>query len=468
MSDFGVSDPELRARLERTLHTGIQRLQNRQNSDGGWGWWEGSPSDSYLSAYVLLGLVRARAAGIVLDDQIVQAAASYLQQSQPPDLDVLQGWQLDRLTFEQFVLGQLNLSNAAISGHLFDRRDLLSPWAQGLLAVILEQLSPGNSSTRDLVSNLETSALRSASGAHWEIREPLSSERNFLGTLGNSAVVVYVLAQRDPGAPLLTDAVRYLMENRDADGSWHSTYTSAWAVMALDQVIKGTGELGGTFTFTAAVNGMPIASGQAGELAAQAPTQAGVPLSELNRDVPNPLVIERAAGNGRLYYRAALDIDRPAADVLPLAQGMSLQRDYEAGEGTQVGQRVKVHLTLTLPQDIYYLALEDTIPAGAEIVDASLKTSQVDPDVETSTVQIYDPRRPYEDGWGWWLFNPASIYDDHITWTADYLPAGTYELTYSLLLLQPGEYQVIPARAWQFYFPEVQANSAGETFEIVK
>jgi uncharacterized protein YfaS (alpha-2-macroglobulin family) len=88
--------------------------------------------------------------------------------------------------------------------------------------------------------------------------------------------------------------------------------------------------------------------------------------------------------------------------------------------------------------------------------------------VEPSTVQIYDPRRPYEDGWGWWLFNPASIYDDHITWTANFLPAGTYELTYSLLLLQPGEYQVIPARAWQFYFPEVQANSAGETFEIVK
>jgi hypothetical protein len=58
------------------------------------------------------------------------------------------------------------------------------------------------------------------------------------------------------------------------------------------------------------------------------------------------------------------------------------------------------------------------------------------------------------------------MYDDHITWTAERLPAGTYELTYTLVLLQAGQYRVLPARAWQLYFPEVQANSAGSVFEI--
>ena len=32
--------------------------------------------------------------------------------------------------------------------------------------------------------------------------------------------------------------------------------------------------------------------------------------------------------------------------------------------------------------------------------------------------------------------------------------------------LQAGEYRVLPARAWQFYFPDVQGNSAGAVFEI--
>jgi uncharacterized protein YfaS (alpha-2-macroglobulin family) len=39
-------------------------------------------------------------------------------------------------------------------------------------------------------------------------------------------------------------------------------------------------------------------------------------------------------------------------------------------------------------------------------------------------------------------------------------------LTYTLVPLQTGEYQVLPTRAWQTYFPEVQATSAGARFEI--
>ena len=104
--------------------------------------------------------------------------------------------------------------------------------------------------------------------------------------------------------------------------------------------------------------------------------------------------------------------------------------------------------------------MEDYIPAGAEILDTNLKTSQ--------QFSEYDVSDPFGDGWGWWYFNDPQIYDEHITWAVDYLPAGTYELTYILVLNQPGQYRVIPAQAWQFYFPEVQGNSAGMVFEIVE
>jgi uncharacterized protein YfaS (alpha-2-macroglobulin family) len=64
------------------------------------------------------------------------------------------------------------------------------------------------------------------------------------------------------------------------------------------------------------------------------------------------------------------------------------------------------------------------------------------------------------------LFSQPRIYDERIAWAADYLPAGTYELVYTLAILQPGEFRVLPARAWEFYFPEVFANSAGEVVKI--
>ena len=41
-------------------------------------------------------------------------------------------------------------------------------------------------------------------------------------------------------------------------------------------------------------------------------------------------------------------------------------------------------LTLTLPNDTYYVMLEDHIPAGTEILDQTLKTSQLGEDEPTS------------------------------------------------------------------------------------
>ena len=104
--------------------------------------------------------------------------------------------------------------------------------------------------------------------------------------------------------------------------------------------------------------------------------------------------------------------------------------------------------------------VEDYLPAGAEVLDTSLKTSQ------QGALPVYDPSQPYNEGWGWWYFGQSQVYDDHIAWAADSLPPGTYELTYQLVILQAGEYRVLPTRAWEFYFPEVQGNSAGEIFKI--
>jgi uncharacterized protein YfaS (alpha-2-macroglobulin family) len=112
-----------------------------------------------------------------------------------------------------------------------------------------------------------------------------------------------------------------------------------------------------------------------------------------------------------------------------------------------------------VPETAYYLLVEDYLPAGTEVLDTRLLTSQQElPEI--------DPQRPFEEGWGWWFFSIPQVYDDRIAWAVDSLPAGTYELTYTLVILQPGEYRVLPARAWQFYFPEVQGTSAGEVFEI--
>jgi hypothetical protein len=242
----------------------------------------------------------------------------------------------------------------------------------------------------------------------------------------------------------------------------------------MDEVMKSTGELNSNYTFGASLNGNPIASGEAGGETQLKPVTSTLPISSLYPNDPNSLTIQRQAGDGRLYYTAALNVSRPAEDVASFNGGISVTRFYypygsDLATATpissaRVGDKVVVRLVIVLPTDAYYLKVEDFIPAGTEIYNTNIKTTQLGDMGEP--LPLYDSSDPFSSGWEWWLFNPARIYDDHISWTASYLLAGTYELTYTLDILQAGEYHVLPTHAWLVYFPEVQGNSAGGILEI--
>jgi uncharacterized protein YfaS (alpha-2-macroglobulin family) len=472
LQTFGIESPELKARLDRTLKQGLDHLLTLQNADGGWGWWQAEQSDAYITAYVLFGLASTKDAGISVPEDVISKAISYISTSMITPSQTTQAWMLDRLAFENFALKKAGSGDLSSANQLFEVRDQLSPWAKGLLTLSLDLLSSSSTQVPTLISDLQATAIRSATGVHWEAAT--RDWRNMTSTLSNTAMVVYTLAQVEPASTLLPDAVNYMMSNRTAGGFWSSSYESAWILLSMNEVMKGTGELGSNYGFSASLNDTQIASGQAGGETQLNPVVTSLPISDLYPHDPNALVIQRDAGTGRLYYTAALNVYRPVEDIAPLDRGISVSRAYfplgadlktaTPVTSARVGDLLTARLTIVLPTDVYHFVVEDYIPAGAEILNTNLKTSQLGINGEPGP--LYDPRDPYSSGWGWWLFNPAQIYDDHISWTASYLPAGTYELTYTLTLLQPGEYKLLPARAWMFYFPEVQGNSAGGMLEI--
>jgi hypothetical protein len=261
---------------------------------------------------------------------------------------------------------------------------------------------------------------------------------------------------------------------------WGSTYEDAWVILALTEAMKGFGELQADFGFSASLNDAPVATGDVSGTEIFTPVSATVPLEYLSPGSPNALVIGRESGLGRLYYRASLFLSRPVESVRPLNKGMDIRRAYfdaDCGADPLTGcsplstlelapdTQLTARLTLTLPNDSYYVMLEDHIPAGTEILNQTLKTSQQGQNGLDVQV-VYDADDPFARGWGWWYFNEPQIHDETITWTADYLPAGTYELTYTLIPTQAGQFQVLPAHAWQAFFPDVQGTSAGKMFEI--
>ncbi len=484
LNGAGLSDPALTERVTTSTTASLSRLLSLQNEDGGWNWWgrsfftddgtQANPSDPYISAYVFFGLLRARELGMSVNEDALQRAGTYLSALYPDLTDSTASAKLDEITFVQFVLSHANTFNETILDQLYAGRDRLSPSSRALLAYILNKVNPADGRVRDLLSNLESSAVITASGAHWE------TPRENILTTGSSiyttSLVVYILAQLDSANPVVFNAVRYLAAHRNARGLWNIGHENAWAIIALNEAMVGFGDLNADFVFHATINGGPLASGDVSGNQVLEPVNASLPIQFLSATSPNLLTVQREEGLGRLYYRAALKVNRPVEDVEPLDAGMRIDRIYtQTGcekdcpsiSSTQLStsQPVAARLTLVLPHEAHYVMVEDFIPAGTEILNRSLKTQGIASTDAQVEVQ-FDDSDPFAEGWGWWLFHEPQIRDDSILFTADYLPAGTYVLTYTLIPLQAGEYRVLPAHAWESFFPEVQGTSAGAIFEI--
>jgi uncharacterized protein YfaS (alpha-2-macroglobulin family) len=475
----GIDNPDLKNQLNQQIQEELKSILTVQNKDGGWGWAEGHESDPYLSAYVVYGLARASQAGYTLDADVLAKGLQYGQSVLIAPTATTKNTDLDRLAFQVYALQVAGFSVKDADG-LYGVVQNLSPWARAMLALTLELQNKSDPHIKAIVSDLESKAVRSATGAYWET--PGDPEVNYASANFTSAVVLAALAHFDPASNLVADAVRYLVAHRLNSGTWSSSYESAWALVALGEALQGTGDLQSSFAFSATLNDAVMLKGQAGGAGSLTPVAASVPLSTLDLTAPNALKLIHEAGDGRLYYRAFLQVDRPVESAPAMQHGITIDRAYfPAGADCRTtacqpviqaslsasNATLLVRLTVTVPHDMSSVVVEDFIPAGAEIVNLTLKTSQqVLPD-QQQTTPAYDPTNPFLDGWGSWYFSSPTIFDDHIRWVAPILPAGTYQLTYRLTPLQAGEFRLIPAHAYQYYFPDEEGSTAGSVFKIV-
>ena len=465
--------PDLESSLQDEIRADLDALTQKQLPDGGWGWYASANSDLYLTSYALLVLSQASTEGFFVDSDQMQNAISSLTGSLYTTDMATENWQLDRLAFAYYALSQVQPGNT-VPQDLIALRSQLNPWAQAVLALAIQSTQPDLAKT--ILSDLSAGALRTATGAHWQNDEV--TFWNFTSPLSSTAMVIYALAEIDPASTVMAEAVNYVMSNRRPNGAWMSSFDTGWILASLAKAALATGELQANFSYTATLNDAPLASGTAQGADSLNSVQASVPLNQLAQS-GNLLDFQRAAGNGRLYYQATLQVGQPVETIQPLDRGMTISRQYSLASAdcnpadcppvTSVDLNssnpvVNVRLTVTVPEDTYYLAVEDYIPAGAEIVNNQLATAQVTS--EETPAPLYDATDPLAEGWGRWYFNDPKIYSDHIRWIASFVPAGTYVLTYRLTPQEAGSFNVLPARAYQYYFPDVEGRSGGMTFEI--
>jgi len=465
LKEAGLSDPDLEANLEAQVNIALQRLYNQQHVDGGWGWWPNNDSNPLSTAYVVQGMVEAKESGYSVNEEVIDDAVEFLVNQLEYVGSLEATYRLNRQAYILYVLTRAGYLPVSDIVQLYEARQSLSLFARGYLAQALHAIDPHDPRLDTLVSDFVNHAALSATGTHWD--ETYWDYWNWNTNTRTTAIILDTLVKIDPENSLSVNVVRWLMLNRDS-GRWRGTQETAWVLMALTRWIAATGELSPQYIYEAALNGQSLGGGTADVTTLRTSNELNVEVGVLLADEINRLTIARNNGPGTLYYTTYLTLSLPVEEVKALDRGITISRGYFHPDDrdtpiTEIvqGEIFLGRLTIVAPHDLHYVFIEDPLPAGAELIDQSLKTSQ-----QVSAPARYDWDDIYLQGWGWWYFDHVELHDEKVVLSSSYLPAGVYEYTYLVRASFPGTYRVIPPTSREFYFPEVYGRGDGSLFVV--
>lgn len=468
-------------KIDGIVNRALVRLYSDQHYDGGWGWYSQAPTDPYLSAYALEGLLAARNAGYTVDSKAIDQAADYLLNwlnSAPGDARGA-GPRFDTRAYAIYVLALNGRAVLDQARALAVRAPSLSLYGRAYLALAFRRLNADDG--KALLTDLAGAAKQTTTTAHWE-ETPTRTAGAYLDMetdARTTALIVQALLEADAHDPLAVKGVRWLMENRRA-GAWASTQETAAVLSTLAAYLRASGDLTGRGEWHATINGAAWGNGTAGPNApAQTTMQKSVRDLLINQD--NAIAIARDTG-GQLYYTLRYGYSRPGAQVAARNEGLSIIREYvQPAKGgaalpireVKAGDLVEVRLTIIAPQDAYYLTASDPLPAGLEAVNGTLQTTGLTEGLAPPSLYDLlggDPNQKGDNPDGQaataLYFDNVQMRDEQTILAATYLPAGVYEYRYLARATTPGTYAAPPAQVHLTYLPDVWGRSDSTTVTV--
>lgn len=434
---LGVQHP-VTPNLDRWVSFGLQKIYRYQHPDGGWNWWEGDQTDGDITAYVLWGLLQARAAGYTVDTgRILRGTEALLRML------------ADQREWNSRVEWLLTIAEARPAAaekpleEAFDHRDRLDTFGLATLCLALAHIDgAGRRMAATAARELERKAEVRGTTAFWPAEEggySWQSDDAFV-----TARAVRALLEAAPASGRIRPAVRWLMGNR-VDKSWGSTRTTAEAVYATARYMELTRELQPDFTATVALDGAIVKRVRAtSKTALDSPSVVSLSWAAL---IGHHTLEVTKSGRGVLYTTETTRYLIPSAGARPIARGIALKRTYEIpaedpsrADTLASGVNFGVTVEVTADAAYRYAIVEDPIPAGCEVVNGD--------EDETPTVL-------FEGGTG---YVRREVRDNRVVFFFDDLPKGRAVLSYRLHAETPGRYRALPGTASLAYFPEVRGS----------
>ncbi|MBF0104241.1 MAG: Ig-like domain-containing protein [Deltaproteobacteria bacterium] len=186
-----------------------------------------------------------------------------------------------------------------------------------------------------------------------------------------------------------------------------------------------------------------------------------VPMDKLPQKLRLKIINEgsRASLFYDIRYNYALKDYRPYG----VEQGISISREYADLDGNAVepskikhGETYRVTLHFYFADEVDYLAVEETLPAGMEPVNFNINTSKF----------RFDERPKGGQRDLSWYSSYSEFRDQKVVLFVNYAPRGFFDFSYYAHVTNRGSYLVPPARAVEMYHPEVYGTTAKEVVEV--
>lgn len=458
------SAPEVEAKARHYIHLGCQRLLGFEVPGGGFDWFGQAPANRTLTAYGLMEF-RDMARVHEVDPKLIERTRAWLLHqcradgSWPAERGMLNDGLAGNVQRGEQDLGPTAYVAWAVFGgqerdatarktlaYLLSHRPetIHDPHVLALVCNALVALDPTGNATQAYLNRLDSLKRASDDGKRVWWEQSANARTTFYGSGRSGSIETTALATlallsagHHPGTA--RGALTWLVEQKDAHGTWYSTQAT---VLALKALLAGTSKsLGGSRERRIE---MAWDDGKKREVvlpADQADVVRQIDLSDHLGAGNHRLTLTESSGTAAIY-QVAFRHHVPQAGRREAPESLAIRMSYDrtelgVGETALATATVENRLTRTAPMVI----LDLPIPAGFTLAAEDLARSEA-----VARYQV-NPRG-------------ATVYLRGLE------PGKPLEVRYHLRAGMPVKVTVPPARVYEYYDPSRQGRSASTTMLV--
>ena len=473
--------------LAALVGEGVERLQNMQVSDGGWGWFSGYGERSYphTTAVVVRGLLRAAENEAKIDKSSLARGVSWLESYRAKSVDRLLAAEVEERSdrarpIDAFV--QLTLAMAEkqdeeqkslMQRFLWRDRLKMGPYGLCLIALALHENDGDKDKLQQIDDNIRQFIVRHQETGTAHLRMGAAYYGWYGSELEALATYLCFLSRRHIHSDLAREIAAYLVQNRRHASYWESTRDTAYVIDALLEFAERSGELQPDGELTIALNGEQVHQAQfsgislftqAGDISLPADQLSGKKMVwNIQKTGTSPLYVSntathfekqdqlRAAGSHvkvqRRLFRLLRD-DTTQTEQSASGTALEVKSDVYRRElissATQLvsGDLVEVELVVQANNDYEYMLVRDGKASGSEPLE---------------------PRSGYQRS-GPWAY--VEYHDEEVRFYLRKLGRGETTLRYRTRVEIPGTFNCLPAKVEAMYSPDLVGNSTGLRIQV--